>query len=33
MAEREVRDYELSLWTLQDSFITVLKPFGQEIKG
>ena len=29
----EVRDYELSLWTLQDSFLTVLKPFGTGVKG
>jgi len=30
---RIVRDYEVSIWTLQDSFITVLKPFGVELKG
>lgn len=30
---RIMRDYEVSIWTLQDSFITVLKPFGIELKG
>lgn len=30
---RIIRDYEVSIWTLQDSFITVLKPFGIELKG
>lgn len=30
---RIVRDYEVSIWTLQDSFITVLKPYGIELKG
>ena len=29
----EVRDYELSLWTLQDSFLTVLKPYGIGVKN
>lgn len=28
-----LRPYEISLWTLQDSFITVLKPFGLSHKG
>lgn len=27
------RDYEISLWSLQDSLITVLKPYGLEYKG
>lgn len=30
---RIIRDYEVSIWTLQDSFITVLKPYGIELKG
>ena len=33
MFKREIRPYELSLWTLQDSFITVLKPIGVSNKG
>lgn len=33
MGDRIMRDYEISLWTLQDSFITVLKPYGSDIKG
>ena len=28
MIKEDIRPYELSLWTLQDSFITVLKPIG-----
>lgn len=28
-----VRDYEVSVWTIQDSFISVLKPSGLESKG
>ena len=28
-----LRDYEVSIWTLQDSFITVLKPSMTESKG
>ena len=28
-----LRDYEVSIWTLQDSFISVLKPSGSNIKG
>ena len=28
-----LRPYEISLWTLQDSFITVLKPFGLSHRG
>ena len=28
-----LRPYELSLWTLQDSFITVLKPIGSFNRG
>ena len=27
------RDYEVSVWTLQDGFITVLKPYGINYKG
>lgn len=30
---RNIRDYEVSVWTLQDSFITVLKPSGTDNKG
>ena len=33
MYERIVRDYEVSIWTLQDRFISVLKPYDVEIKG
>ena len=33
MINREIRDYEISLWTLQDEFITVLKPSGFEHKA
>ena len=28
-----LRNYEVSVWTLQDSFITVLKPDKLESKG
>ena len=28
-----LRDYEVSIWTLQDGFITVLKAFNLESKG
>ena len=28
-----IRDYMVSVWTLQDSFITVLKPSGSEMRG
>lgn len=30
---RKLRDYEVSIWTLQDEFITVLKPSHLEHKG
>lgn len=33
MFSRKMRKYEVSIWTLQDSFITVLKPFNLERKG
>lgn len=33
MIDRSIRDYEVSIWTLQDSFITVLKQYGIESKG
>lgn len=33
MSKIELRDYEVSLWTIQDSFITVLKSFGVNHKG
>ena len=33
MINRELRDYEISVWSLQDEFITVLKPSGYEYKG
>lgn len=33
MFSRKLRNYEVSIWTLQDSFITVLKPFNLERKG
>lgn len=33
MFKDELRPYEISLWTLQDSFITVLKPNGIFNKG
>ena len=28
MKELNIRPYEISLWTLQDGFISVLKPYG-----
>jgi len=31
--KKEVRSYEVSLWTLQDEFITVLKWSNVEQKG
>ena len=33
MFKNELRPYEISLWTLQDSFISVLKPYGIYHKG
>ena len=33
VGNKNIRDYEVSIWTLQDSFITVLKQFGLEHKG
>lgn len=33
MVKNDIRPYEISLWTLQDSFITVLKPFGFSSRG
>lgn len=33
MFNRDIYDYEVSIWTLQDGFITVLKPSETEIKG
>ena len=33
MISGERRNYEVSIWTLQDSFITVLKPANLEYKG
>ena len=33
LTENFKRSYEVSIWTLQDSFITVLKPFNLEPKG
>jgi len=33
MPVEQVRNYEISIWTLQDSFITVLKPLNLEFKG
>ena len=33
MYERMVRNYEVSIWTLQDRFLSVLKPYDVEIKG
>lgn len=33
MIQRDIRDYEVSVWTLQDSFITVLKSSKLEHKG
>ena len=33
MIQRTTRDYEVSLWSLQDSFIAILKQYGLEFKG
>lgn len=33
MEYEKIRNYEVSIWTLQDSFITVLKPSDLENKG
>jgi len=33
MIQRTTRDYEVSLWTLQDSFLAILKQYGLEYKG
>lgn len=33
MIKNDIRPYEISLWTLQDSFITVLKPINLYNKG
>lgn len=33
MSFETIRPYEISIWTLQDSFITVLKPLGGNSKG
>lgn len=33
MVSKDIRPYEISLWTLQDGFITVLKPLGLGNKG
>lgn len=33
MVKNDIRPYEISLWTLQDSFITVLKPIGLSNRG
>lgn len=33
MAQHKKRNYEVSIWTLQDEFITVLKPSNVENKG
>ena len=33
MIQRRTRDYEVSLWSLQDSFIAILKQYGLEYKG
>ena len=33
ISEEYVRDYEISLWDLQDNFITVLKPMQQDTQG
>ena len=33
MAQRKKRNYEVSIWTLQDEFISVLKPSNVENKG
>ena len=28
-----IRNYEVSVWTLQDSFITVLKPYSDDLRN
>lgn len=33
MINENIRPYEISIWTLQDDFIAILKPFGFETKG
>ena len=33
ITEKYIRDYEISLWDLQDNFITVLKPMQQDTQG
>ena len=33
VGKQNIRDYEVSIWTLQDSFITVLKASNLEKKG
>jgi len=33
VGKKNIRSYEVSIWTLQDSFITVLKPLNLEYKG
>ena len=33
MVQEEVRNYEISVWTLQDDFITVLKAANIQRKG
>ena len=33
MIQRRIRDYEVSLWSLQDSLIAILKQYGLEYKG
>ena len=32
VGKKDIRSYEVSIWTLQDSFITVLKPLNLEHK-
>ena len=33
MVKNDIRPYEISLWTLQDGFISVLKPIGVYNRG
>lgn len=33
MIKHNIRPYEISLWTLQDGFITILKPFNLDVRG
>ena len=33
MIQRRERDYQVSLWSLQDSLIAILKQYGREFKG